>query len=395
MKTRLSQSFRFVLTFSFALGASGAAQAAAPIITNITMVGATPQFGVQSDLGVTNQVQYCPNLSQTNWVVLTNLLVAQSPYWFVDVAAPSASQRFYRLVALPASTPPPSDMVLIPAGSFTMGNCMDPGEGTTDELPLHTVYVSAFYMDKYEVTKALWDEVKAWNGGNGYSYENAGSAKATTHPVQSVNWRDCVKWCNARSQKEALTPCYYNEAELTTVYNTETNTPYAKWDANGYRLPTEAEWEKAARGGASGHRFPWSNVDTITHSRANYWVYQLSGTNYYVYDKDPTEGYHLTFNDGITPYTSPVGYFAANGYGLYDMAGNVWEWCWDWYSSTYYSSSPGTEPRGPASPSPYSVHVLRGGSWYYVAGGSRCAKRTYYNPAFAFNNLGFRCVRGF
>ena len=85
------------------------------------------------------------------------------------------------------------------------------GEGDHNELPTHTVNVSAFFMDRYEVTKALWDEVKAWNGGNGYSYENAGLGKAPTHPVQTVNWRDSVKWCNARSEQEGLTPCYYNE----------------------------------------------------------------------------------------------------------------------------------------------------------------------------------------
>jgi formylglycine-generating enzyme len=362
-----------------------AAQGAVPVITNITMFGATPRFGVHSDLGITNQVQYCTNLSQSNWVVLTNQLVAQSPYWFVDVAAPPASQRFYRVLALGTNSLPPDGMALISAGSFTMGNCMDPSEGYSQELPLHTVYVSAFYMDKYPVTKSLWDTVKGWNGGNGYSYDYAGSGKAGTHPVQLIDWYDCVKWCNARSELEGLTPAYYTDSGLTVVYKSGQVAPYVKWAANGYRLPTEAEWEKAARGGASGQRFPWGN--TISWSQANYDSYWSGATPYYPYDVNPTSGYHPTFNDGVYPYTSPVGYFAANGYGLYDMAGNVWQWCWDWYGA--YSSSAQTDPRGPTSG---SRRVFRGGSWYSSTGGCRTAGRVIYNPTTRFYDLGFRSV---
>jgi len=270
----------------------------------------------------------------------------------------------------------PSGMALIPAGSFTMGDCM--GDGYTWELPLHTVYVSAFYMDKYPVTKSLWDAVKAWNGGNGYSYDYAGLGKASTHPVQSIDWYDCVKWCNGRSQKEGLTPAYYTDAGLTVVYKTGQVAPYVKWAANGYRLPTEAEWEKAARGGVSGQRFPWGN--TISESQANY--YSL-GTSSYSYDLSNT-GYNPTFNDGVSPYTSPVGYFAANGYGLYDMAGNVWQWCWDSWSSTYYSSSPGSDPRGAASG---SIRVLRGGSWGDCACDCRTAYRVNGYPTFSSGSI--------
>jgi formylglycine-generating enzyme required for sulfatase activity len=365
---------------ALALGTALAAQGAAPVITNFTMAGAAPQFGVQSDLGITNQVQYCTNLSQTNWVVLTNLLVTQSPYRFVDVAAPAASQRFYRVAALGTNSAPPSGMALIPAGSFSMGNCMSSSEGNSDELPLHTVYVSTFYMDKYEVTKALWDEVYNWAIAHGYTFDFTGSGKASAHPVQSVNWYDCVKWCNARSEKESRVPAYYTDAGLGVRYRSGQVAPYVNWNG-GYRLPTEAEWEKATRGGTSGQRFPWGN--TISWSQANYYA-DPSG---YAYDVNPTSGYDPAFNDGVDPYTSPVGSFAANGYGLYDMEGNVWEWCWDWYAS--YSSSSQTDPCGPASG---SSRVIRGGCWYDLPFGCRAAGRWYSNSEYWGSDIGFRSV---
>jgi formylglycine-generating enzyme required for sulfatase activity len=278
-------------------------------------------------------------------------------------------------------------MVLIPAGSFTMGNCMNPSEGYSDELPLHTNTLSAFYMDQYEVTEALWDEVYQWAITNGYSFENVGSGKATNHPVHTVNWWDVAKWSNARSEKAGRTPAYYTEAAQTNIYRTgltNVQNDWVKWTA-GYRLPTEAEWEKAARGGASGHRFPWSDTDNIKHSRANYYA----ATNSYAYDVSPTPAFHPDYDEGGYPYTSPVGSFAANGYGLYDMAGNLWEWCWDWYDYTCYTASPGTDPRGPATG---SYRVVRGGGWYDYAGYCRTAFRNVNYPSGRSLYLGFRCA---
>jgi formylglycine-generating enzyme required for sulfatase activity len=260
--------------------------------------------------------------------------------------------RFFRVVELASS---PQGMVLVPAGPFEMGNCMDPSEGFSDELPVHTVFVSAFCMDQYEVTKSLWDEVYAWAITHRYSFDNSGLGKAANHPVQTVNWYDVVKWCNARSEKEGRVPAYYTSAAQTAVYRTgqvNVQNDWVNWNA-GYRLPTEAEWEKAARGGVAGRRFPWADADTITHERANYKSH--SG---YSYDISPTRGYHPSFQSGAEPYTSPVGSFAPNGYGLYDMAGNVFEWCWDWCGS--YSSSSATDPRGPVSG---TNRVFRSACW--------------------------------
>jgi formylglycine-generating enzyme required for sulfatase activity len=284
---------------------------------------------------------------------------------------------------------PPDGMALIPAGSFTMGNCMNSNESYSDELPLHSVYVSAFYMDKYDVTKALWDSVYQWATNYGYSFDYAGLGKAANHPVQTIDWWDAVKWCNARSEQEGRTPAYYTSAAQTTVYRSgQVNLTNAcvNWVANGYRLPTEAEWEKAARGGVSGQRFAWGDI--ISQSLANYY-----GNTGYAYDLGPN-GSNTNYTSGGYPYTSPVGSFAPNGYGLYDMAGNVWQWCWDWYDGSWYSNAGATQtdPRGPGGA--LSYRVLRGGSWNVVANVARCANRSSGNPNDDVNLIGFRCVRG-
>jgi formylglycine-generating enzyme required for sulfatase activity len=177
--------------------------------------------------------------------------------------------------------------------------------------------------------------------------------KGNTLPVEMVSWYDAVEYCNKRSLQERLTPAY-------TIKGTN-----VAWNrnANGYRLPTEAEWEYAAKGGNG--------------SPGNY---EYSGSS----RADAVAWYEANSKEE----TQPVGRKASNSLGLYDMSGNVWEWCWDWYGD--YSSE---SQRDPAGSSSGSFRVLRGGSWYYAVGYSRSASRNYANPSDADYNIGFRVVR--
>lgn len=269
-------------------------------------------------------------------------------------------------------------MSRIPEARESMGDAFD--EGGVLENPVHNVQLAAFYIDKYEVSKARWDEVAIWAAANGYDINpDSAKGKQADHPAHSVSWHDCVKWCNARSQKEGLMPCYTVDGQ---IYKTGKIAPDCDFAASGYRLPTEAEWEMAARGGLSGKRYP--RGDRITHSQANYKSDEKFNDQFN--DISPTRGYHPSYATGDFPYTSPVGSFAANGYDCYDMEGNVSEWCWDWYSKYYYNDYSFYDPRGPKAG---SHRVVRGGAWFLTADLCRIARRYHWEPG-ARKLTGFR-----
>ncbi len=271
------------------------------------------------------------------------------------------------------------DLALIPAGTFPMGDLLK--EGGADESPVHAVSLESFLIGKFEVRKGEWDETRRWAIAHGYAFDYLGSGKGPNHPVHSINWFDALKWCNARSEREGHPPCYTVDG---ATYKTGQSVPTCDWTAKGYRLPTEAEWEYAARGGLAGRRFPWDD-DTIQHTRANY--YSLLDCDY---DTSRTQGYHPLCNNNIMPFTAPVGSFAPNGFGLFDMAGNVWEWCWDEYDPAYYGVSSPAHPNGPSAGAVRRVE--RGGSWRNRAFSCRVSDRDSDVASAALNRVGFRIV---
>ena len=209
-------------------------------------------------------------------------------------------------------------------------------EGIHYSVPIHSVTIDKFYIGTHEVTKELWDKVHAWALCNNYSFDNQGKGDTDSHPISDVNWYDAVKWCNAYSQMERRSPVYYTDSTKTTIYKTgniDLDSDFVDWDANGFRLPTEAEWEKSARSGLEGSLYPWGDIE------------DTSNVNY-----------------GQVPGKAiEVGQFAPTEYGLYDIAGNVAEWTWD--RLNIYTSEDQTNPTGPDSETDVDVieRVYRGG----------------------------------
>jgi formylglycine-generating enzyme required for sulfatase activity len=276
--------------------------------------------------------------------------------------------------------------VEIPGGSFLMGR----NAGDSDvNAPQAEVTIDPFLIQSTEVPLHLWNEVRNWAQKNGYPDLNPGTGRGADHPVIWVQWFDAVKWCNAWSEKEGLKPFYHISPrfERSQVYRTndiQVRVDWVDWTADGYRLPTEAEWEKAARGGMSASRYFWG--DTITHDNANY--RSLKDPSY---DLSPTQEFHPRFSATKMPFTSPIGSFAPNAFGLHDTSGNVWEWTWDAYDPEGHRIPPAPNPRG--APVESTGRVIKGGCWNNSAHHARPTFRGGHGAQGFDPYLGFRCAR--
>ncbi|HPY96321.1 MAG TPA: SUMF1/EgtB/PvdO family nonheme iron enzyme [Candidatus Cloacimonadota bacterium] len=245
----------------------------------------------------------------------------------------------------------PDNMVMVEGGTFEMGgdanDLYDEYADTDDgnEKPIHQITVSSFYIGKFQVTQKEWLAVMG---------DNPSEFEGDNLPVETISWYDAVEFCNKLSEKEGLTSAYtFNGSDIT-----------CDWSANGYRLPTEAEWEYAVRGGKKSKG------------------YEFSGSN----NLDDIAWYHRNSDRK----THDVGTKAPNELGIYDMTGNVNEWCWDWYGEDYYHNSPENDPKGPDSG---SDHVNRGGCWGSSRYFCHVAFRQCADPKNTFWNLGLRVVR--
>ena len=271
------------------------------------------------------------------------------------------------------------ELVYVPAGEFLMGS--PDGEGEDDEHPQHTVYLDAFWIDETEVTNAMFAafvqatdyKTDAEKGGCGWVYQPDEDA------WECINGAD---WQHPRGLKSNLDGL--SEHPVVQVSWNDASA-YCQWA--GRRLPTEAEWEKAARGPSTGsgqatdgRTYPWGNAwDVNSTRRLNF---ADKHTDFDWSDKDVDDGYQ---------YTAPVGSYpvGASPYGALDMAGNVWEWVADWYAADYYSHSPDRNPTGPASG---ECRMLRGGSWHNGQFNVRSANRDLGAPDYRYNFIGFRCA---
>ena len=338
--------------------------ASRPAHAQMVIGGSTPDPSALLDLQSTGKGLLPPRMTtaQRNAITLpaTGLIVYNTDLGDlqVNLGTPSVPS-WRRLTASETQATQSTPMVTLPAGIFSMG-CTLP-ECESDESPVHLVALSAFQIGETEVTQAQWMSVMGSNPSN------FTSPVCPQCPVEKVSWYDAVVFCNRLSELQGLTPCYYSDAGFTSVYGkvllgyTLPNSGDVYWNpaAKGYRLPTEAEWNYAARGGSATNTYAGSStLDDVG------WYSTNSGSR-----------------------TKAVKSLFPNGYGLSDMSGNLWEWCWDWYG--IYPSSVETDPKGPASG---ISRIVRGGGWNASIGYCRLAYRAYLLPAGRYDYVGFRLV---
>jgi formylglycine-generating enzyme required for sulfatase activity len=289
-----------------------------------------------------------------------------SGFTFGETLSVAVSKTGYDIYGSPKTVNVMVEMIQIPGGSFQMGSNSD----YSNEQPVHTVTLSSFNMGKYEVTQEQWIAVMG-NNPSSFTSSPASGEVQSKRPVERVSWYDTLVFCNKLSMMEGLSPAYRisgstdpaNWETVPTSNNSTWNAVQIVVGSNGYRLPTEAQWEYAARGGnGSPGNYTYSGSDTVGDVA---WYSGNSGNK-----------------------THEVGKKAPNGLGLYDMSGNVWEWCWDWYGS--YPSGAQTDPVGADSG---SYRVYHGGSWGDPAEYSRSAFRGYGYPFNWYDAIGFRLVR--
>jgi formylglycine-generating enzyme required for sulfatase activity len=296
-----------------------------------------------------------PGHDEGSFVFVANTFVVPTP-----APSPRRESVTTRTPVRPNPSPP-DNMVFISGGTFQMGDQF--GDGDSDEKPVHAVTISDFYMSRTELTFAEYDRFCKATGRD--LPDDEGWAR-DQRPVVNVNWLDAVAYCNWWSEQSGYTPVYRISGDEVT----------ANWNADGYRLPTEAEWEYAARSGGKKHRFG-NGQNTISPTNANFDASASYKKDYSVAGEYRKE-------------TVPVGSFLSNNLGLADMSGNVWEWCWDWKDSGYYGKSPANNPRGPDSG---TYRVLRGGSWVIHPVNCRAANRNTFIPSGRSYDIGFSLAR--
>jgi formylglycine-generating enzyme required for sulfatase activity len=267
-------------------------------------------------------------------------------------------------------------LALIPAGEFQMGAPAGEEHAGSDEKPQHRVRITTpFYVGTYQVTQGEFERVMgrnpSWFSAHGDRKEWVSGQNTSRFPVEHVSWYDAVEFCNKLSESENPPP-YYRMTNVGRNYDGSIKAAdVAVAGGNGYRLPTEAEWEYACRAGTTT---PFHFGTALNGSEVNC---------------DCNNPYSTTEKGEYLDRTTTVGSYNPNAFGLYDMHGNVWEWCWDWYDKEYYGKSPEADPIGPSSG---SDRVYRGGSWNTYAV-FRAALRDRNSPAYQYDILGFRLAR--